>query len=260
MKINVFISALIICLFFLSGMLIAGDKIEASAVPASEQVVVGKTIEIPVTIDVSNFPEKLGSFTATLEWDAEVLKYESYSGGATLGFENPVVNDMHVKEGKLIFAHAYPYGADGEVNILNLKMKVVGDQGASSSLKLSFSAMAAAYTFRDLLPYVEVAEGSLELSNEELPIEYGIDNFPNPFNPSTEIRYQLPQLDKVQIVIYNVLGQEVRTLVNGKQEAGRYTVTWNADNEQGYKVPSGMYFLRMKAGSFMANRKLLLLK
>jgi len=261
MKLNIFISSLIICLFWLTGLLIAGDKIEASATPATEQVVVGKTIEIPVTIDVSNFPEKLGSFTATLEWDVEALQFESYSGGTTLGFESPVVNDMHVKEGKLRFAHAYPYGADGKVNVLNVKMKVIGVEGASSSLKLSFSAMAAAYSFKDLLPNVEVTGGDLELSNkEDVPTEYGIENHPNPFNPSTEIKYQLPQLDEVRIVIYNVLGQEVRTLVNGKQEAGRYTVQWNGDNEQGYKVPSGMYFLRMKAGKFSAERKLLLLK
>jgi hypothetical protein len=261
MKSHIFISSLIIGLFLLSGMLMAGDKIEASAIPATEQVVVGKTIDIPVTIDVSSFPEKLGSFTATLEWDTEALQYEGHSGGTTLGFESPVVNDMHVKEGKLVFAHAYPYGGEGKVNILNVKMKVVGAEGASSSLQLSFSAMAAAYSFKDLLPNVEVTGGDLELSSkEDVPTKYGIENHPNPFNPSTEIKYELPQLDEVRIVIYNVLGQEVRTLVNGKQEAGRYTVQWNGDNEQGNKVPSGMYFLRMKAGKFIANRKLLLLK
>lgn len=253
-------SLIIMCVFLLNGILTATEKITASVMPAVDHVVVGKTVEIPVTIDISNLPEKLGSFTATLEWNMDEFQYEGYRGGATLGFENPVVNDMHINEGKLIFAHAYPYGADGEVNVLNLKMKVIGDDGTTGSLTLSFSAMAAAYTFRDLLPYVEVTEGGLELSDSEVPIEYGIDNFPNPFNPSTEIRYQLPQSEKVQIVIYNVLGQEVRTLVNGKQEAGRYTVQWNGDNEQGYKVPSGMYFLRMKAGKFMTNRKLLLLK
>ncbi|NIT55217.1 MAG: T9SS type A sorting domain-containing protein, partial [Aliifodinibius sp.] len=90
--------------------------------------------------------------------------------------------------------------------------------------------------------------------------KFGIENHPNPFNPSTEIRYQLPQAEEVNIVIYNVLGQQVRELVNRKQEAGSYVVKWNGDNEQGLSVPSGMYFLRMKAGSFIANRKLLLLK
>jgi hypothetical protein len=255
------ISTVIICLLLLSSIMLAGDKIEASAIPATDQVVVGKTIEIPVIIDVSKLPEKLGSFTATLEWDADALQYEGHSGGTTLGFENPVVNDMHVKEGKLRFAHAYPYGAKGEVNVLNVRMKVIGEEGASSGVDLSFSAMAAAYSFKDLLPFVEVTEGDLELSGDEAaPTEYGIDNHPNPFNPSTEIKYQLPQLDEVQIVIYNVLGQEVRTLVNGKQEAGRYTVQWNGDNEQGQRVPSGMYFLKMKAGKFSAERKLLLLK
>lgn len=260
MKLSIFIGFLALSLILWTTALMGGDRIQASALPSTDQVAVGKSVDIPVIIDMSNLSEKLGSFTATLKWDAEVLQYESHSGGTTLGFESPVVNDMHVKEGKLVFAHAYPYGAKGEVNILNLKMKVIGKDGTHSGLTLGFSAMAAAYTFTDLLPYVEVAESNLELSSEELPTEYGIENHPNPFNPSTEIKYQLPQLVEVRIVIFNVLGQEVRTLVNGKQEAGRYTVQWNGDNEQGYKVPSGMYFLRMKAGKFIANRKLLLLK
>ncbi|MCK6623450.1 MAG: T9SS type A sorting domain-containing protein, partial [Calditrichia bacterium] len=79
-------------------------------------------------------------------------------------------------------------------------------------------------------------------------------------NPATEIRYQLPEAAEVQIVVYNLLGQKVQTLVNGKQQAGAYTVRWEGVNEQNQAVPSGMYFLRMKAGKFVADRKLMLLK
>ncbi|NUQ43550.1 MAG: T9SS type A sorting domain-containing protein, partial [Calditrichaceae bacterium] len=80
------------------------------------------------------------------------------------------------------------------------------------------------------------------------------------FNPATEIRYQLPKESKVEIVVFNVLGQKVQTLVNGKQAAGRYTIRWEGTDAEGQVVPSGMYFLRMKADQFKAERKLMLLK
>ncbi|NIR93670.1 MAG: hypothetical protein GWO08_08345, partial [Gammaproteobacteria bacterium] len=133
MKLNIFIWFLALSLILWTTALMGEERIQASAIPSTDQVVVGKSVEIPVTIDVSSLSEKLGSFTATLEWDPEILQYEDYTGGTTLGFESPVVNDMHVKKGKLVFAHAYPYGAEGEVNILNVTMKVVGEEGVSSA-------------------------------------------------------------------------------------------------------------------------------
>lgn len=240
--------------------LCAGERIVATAAPANTQLVHGSTVDIPVNIDISKLPERLGSFTATLTWDARVLEFQGFSGGSTAGFQNPVVNDAETGNGKLVFANAYAQGSKGTANILNLNFKVIGTAGSSTSLSLSFSAMAAALTFQDLLPYLEAQEQSIQLTVEEVPGDYEIGNFPNPFNPSTEIRYKLPQVSDVQIVIFNVLGQKVRQLVNSRQNAGTYAVRWEGDNDQGVAVPSGMYFLRMKAGDFLADRKLLFLK
>lgn len=259
-------SRLLICLaglslIFSTTAIFGGAKIQASANPSQARIAPGNSIEIPIIIDMSELPEKLGSYTATLEWDPEVLRYEQHRGGTTLGFEHPVINATEVKKGKLRFAHAYPYGARGEVNILNVTMKVIGKESVKIPLDLSFSAMAAAYTFIDLLPYLEVQKSHLELKRErETPTRFALESHPNPFNPSTEIRYQLPQSEDVKIVIYNVLGQEILELVNGRMDAGSYVITWNGDNKQGVKAPSGMYFLRMKAGEFTAERKLLLVK
>ena len=80
-------------------------------------------------------------------------------------------------------------------------------------------------------------------------------NYPNPFNPSTQIQYALSHESRVTVRIYNVLGKEVATLVDGVWSAGVHTVTWNAANE-----PSGIYFCRMTADGFMATRKLVLMK
>jgi len=92
--------------------------------------------------------------------------------------------------------------------------------------------------------------------NGKLPAKYSLaQNFPNPFNPVTTIAYQLPQSGRVSIIVYDLLGSEVATLVNNVQSAGIHTVKWNAIN-----VASGIYFYRLKAGSFTQTRKLVVIK
>ena len=87
------------------------------------------------------------------------------------------------------------------------------------------------------------------------------DNFPNPFNPTTTIRYALPQAADVELTVYNVVGQPVRTLVAEYQSAGRYAVEWDATNDSGHSLSSGMYLYRLQAGGeFLKVKKMLLLK
>ena len=86
-------------------------------------------------------------------------------------------------------------------------------------------------------------------------------NYPNPFNPATTIQYALPQPADVQLTVYNVVGQVVRTLVAEHQSAGRYLVAWDATNDNGHSLSAGIYFYRLQAGGeFHAVRKMLLLK
>ena len=87
------------------------------------------------------------------------------------------------------------------------------------------------------------------------------DNYPNPFNPATTIKYALPQAADVELTVYNVVGQPVRTLVAEHQSAGRYVVEWDATNDNGHRLSSGMYFYRLEAsGEFLEVKKMLLLK
>ena len=105
--------------------------------------------------------------------------------------------------------------------------------------------------------------GSIELAVEEelLPEEFALgQNYPNPFNPSTQIRYALPEQSKVTIVIYNMLGGKVRTLVNDYQDAGYRNILWNATNDIGAPVSAGMYIYTIQAGSFYQAKKMILLK
>ena len=85
-------------------------------------------------------------------------------------------------------------------------------------------------------------------------------NYPNPFNPATVIRFQLPQAAAVRLEIYDVLGQQVRTLVQGNREPGFHRVVWDGRDEGGRAAAGGVYFYRLRAGEFTQVRKLLLLK
>lgn len=85
-------------------------------------------------------------------------------------------------------------------------------------------------------------------------------NYPNPFNPATVIRYQLAVNSKVTLKVYNLLGQEVRTLVNLHKSAGSHSVMWDGKNNQGQSVSSGVYLYRLEAGDFVRTRKMIMMK
>ena len=94
------------------------------------------------------------------------------------------------------------------------------------------------------------------------PYEYALhDNFPNPFNPETQIRFSLGGQENVKLVIYNIMGRQVRTLANGDSfNSGFHVVNWDGRDNIGEKVATGMYIYRIKAGDFIADKKMLLVK
>jgi len=107
----------------------------------------------------------------------------------------------------------------------------------------------------------EIAGVELSVTTEIMPEEFALNqNYPNPFNPSTQIRYALPEDSKVTIIIYNMLGEEVRTLVSDYQTAGYRNVLWNATNDNGSLVSAGMYIYTIQAGKFYQAKKMILLK
>ncbi len=85
-------------------------------------------------------------------------------------------------------------------------------------------------------------------------------NYPNPFNPTTSISFGLPTASEVRLEVFNLLGQRVRTLVNGDMEAGYKTVVWDGKDESGKAVSSGIYLYKLSATGFEKSQKMLLLK
>ena len=85
-------------------------------------------------------------------------------------------------------------------------------------------------------------------------------NYPNPFNPVTTLRYDLPENNLVNITIYDMMGREVKTLVNQTQDAGYKSIIWNATNDYGKPVSAGIYLYQIQAGKYISTKKMVLLK
>jgi hypothetical protein len=107
------------------------------------------------------------------------------------------------------------------------------------------------------------SESTAVNSTDEENVIFGYSlgqNYPNPFNPSTCIDFDLPRTSQVKLVVYNILGRKVRTLINQKLGAGHRSVNWDAKDDQGTQVASGIYFYQLKAEEFSLTKRMLLLR
>ena len=111
------------------------------------------------------------------------------------------------------------------------------------------------------LPKSSADEEEVAAAEAVAVTDYALEqNYPNPFNPSTVISFQLPEASEVSLSIYNMNGQLVKKLVAGEMNAGRHSFRWDAKDDRGLQVASGVYLYVVKAGEFTAQRKLLLMK
>jgi hypothetical protein len=148
-------------------------------------------------------------------------------------------------------------GASAEWQVLGF---VRGAGTTSEAQSYSFLDRTASGKVQYRLKQIDF-DGQFEYSNvievdAGLPKVFALEqNYPNPFNPSTVMSYQLPVASNVSLKVYDVLGREVATLVNGRQEAGRYSVSFNAAS-----FASGVYFYRLQAGNFVQTKKMIMVK
>jgi len=101
----------------------------------------------------------------------------------------------------------------------------------------------------------------LFIDKSKMPTEFALhQNYPNPFNPVTTLRYDLPENSLVNITIYDMLGREVKTLINQTQDAGYRSVIWDATNDYDKPVSAGIYLYQIQAGEYISTKKMVLLK
>jgi subtilisin family serine protease len=190
-------------------------------------------------------PVELGSFSAVIKENSVFLSWRTETEVNNYGF------DIEKKFGRRL-----PAGGNWE------KIGFVEGYGNSNSPKLySFidgNVVARKYYYR--LKQID-NDGSFTYSkvieiDVGLPAKYELSqNFPNPFNPTTTIKYSLPKNEIVKLIVYNILGEEISILVNEVKAAGNYEVEFN-----GSGIASGVYIYRMTAGSFTNVKKFILLK
>jgi len=159
----------------------------------------------------------------------------------------------------LAFLMIYSNAVEGEEVTLRA---YDADAGLIYNLKESLACQADAVEGTVLEPIIFNTGSAWEEEEQKLPAVFGLaQNFPNPFNPSTVICYDVPVGGgRVSLRIYDVGGRLVRTLVDGVETAGRKAVTWRGRDNRGQRVSTGVYFYRMTAPGFEKTRKMVLLK
>ena len=132
--------------------------------------------------------------------------------------------------------------------------------GASDTNKLFFSRTVLCDLNAKDIPF-STADLAWSATAQDVPTFFSLgQNFPNPFNPSTTLTYKLDKPARVKLVIYDVIGREIATIVNQYQFQGQYAAKWESVDAQGQKVPSGMYIARLQVENESVTKKMLLTK
>jgi hypothetical protein len=235
------------------------NNVELSLSLTSDRVIAGQTISVDVSL--ANL-EALQAFGFVLNYDADKFEFVEAM---------PAENDLLKSTGgetPLFFKQT----ESGQVSIANAVIDGEAVSGQGSVVTLTFKVLRE---FEDKARF-EVADGIVfdseqfanevvvlgALSLESTPTEFALlQNFPNPFNPETTIKYNLAEASDVHLRIFNIVGQVVRTLVAERQPAGRYQVRWSGTDDRGASVSSGIYFYELSAGGkFQDVKRLMLLK
>ncbi|MFQ6091699.1 MAG: T9SS type A sorting domain-containing protein [bacterium] len=148
------------------------------------------------------------------------------------------------------------YNVIDALGIVNVVLGIGTCPPGGGKVELSEAVLKFLESLADYMSPEDFARFMALVKGVQVPAEYRLSqNYPNPFNPETSIEYALPSKAKVRLSVYNVLGQEVKVLVDGQMEAGYHTVTLDAG-----QMASGVYFYRLEAGSTVMTRKMVLMK
>jgi len=183
-----------------------------------------------------------------------------YFGGPAGDVTDPANYDSVVVVDKSDFDHVIPggfrlYGLDIADDMDNDGFpELVVTRGSTRG-----GADAAAVFIIDIVP--PVATSVLDEFFSGVPNDFEVlQNYPNPFNPETAIAFAVPKAAQVKLAIYNVLGEQIRTLVSDFRQAGAYRVVWDGRNDAGVQVPSGVYLYRFEAGGVAKTKRMVLMR
>ncbi|TAK54692.1 MAG: T9SS type A sorting domain-containing protein [Bacteroidetes bacterium] len=226
----------------------------------------------PVAADLAQF----NSLTIEGKDYAQTLYFGKETEGINLAsFEMPPVSpegamDARFTSGRILETYPadiqtprkYPIsvkGSDGPVtlkwNIVSADKQFTVTQGTGKNATALAGRGETKLNKTPELLYLGVVNGN------EKPREFSMSqNYPNPFNPTTQFMVSLPQTARLEVAVFNVLGQKIATLVNETREAGSYPISWNSTTDAGVSASSGVYFVKMLAGDFTSVKKIVLMK
>jgi len=211
--------------------------------------------EMVIDVSLADFAELKG-YGFSVNYEADKLEFVKAAAESSLLGEGELAQPQVITQ------------TDGEVSIAAYGETVTEGELGMSLVFRTKTEIEESYVE---VTESEVRDGNYAVNQIALPAPVQIqtrpeafalkDNYPNPFNPTTTIKYALPEAVDVKLEVFNVVGQVVRTLVDGHQNTGRYVVQWDASDDSGHSLSSGIYFYRLQAGDeFLEVKKMLLLK
>jgi len=211
--------------------------------------------EVVVNVDMADFVQMKG-YGLSVAFDAEQVEFVRATTTNSLLGEGEFATPRTIAQadGKVEIAAYGDMVTEGELGlslvfrtktqIENTEIEVTGSQVSDGSLGVNAVALPAPVQ-------IQTRPEAFALAN----------NYPNPFNPATTIKYALPEASQVRLEVFNTVGQVVRTMVDAHQNAGRYVVEWDATSDNGVNLSSGIYFYRLQVeGNYLEVKKMLLLK
>jgi len=217
------------------------------------QVHIGQEYQLPVAIEEAN---NIYSIEGAIEFDPNAIQINDLVWNQSFGdfFLEEESTDGLIR---FVVAGVNPVGGINELFKVNLEV-LNGFTDATSinliNLRLNESSVI------DLASSSELSQSVLS-AEDEIPYRFTLhNNYPNPFNPETNIQFDIPEHLPVKLVIYDLSGKEVNVLVQNTFAPGKYKVMWNGKDQYGQSVSAGMYIYQIEAGDFRNTKKLILLK
>ena len=215
------------------------------------------TLENTMLLVEINYDAPIRGLELELNYDPSLV--EIFAPGLSNFDENVIISYKETSPGIIKIFAANLQG--GEIlpfkkSFLSIPVEFIGSQYQESQVSIQGINIAGAdgslvnHVFRTSTLEMKVVPGEFALHQ----------NFPNPFNPSTEIRFDLPSQGYVDLAIYNLMGQRIKTLNSNKLEAGYHAIIWDGTSDIGSQVSTGMYFYSIQAATFQSTKKMLFLK
>lgn len=250
-------------------MVIIGGLLGLFTLPLQAQVrafidpdtsLVGINQEFTVTVELEMLIEeqKLGSFSGSVSWDPELVEYKE-SSAIFFPFEGKT--RLSSSDGVLAFNGLNPEGSEGRFPILELTFRSLDN---STNLNLDFNTVASALTFEQLVTNLSVTDGTVSVDSDisvssiqELAPTWKLSVFPNPFEQTLFISYELEESAQVSIELFNMLGQQIGTSLGGFFAPGEHQLEWEVAGRVGTELTKGLYILRLRINEEVLLRRIM---